>query len=393
MLKLLNQKCEHIKIQNIKLKIPDFKINFKRATKYEEGSANRREKSQTFDTSSNKHVYSSSRQGSSDFQNNKFKNEKFSQNQQHQKNSFSSNLTFQNNKLEDSDEDELLMKCDLNPFEVTSTRSININVKNDLPPMKRPPSTETLYNPSFPSKTSNTIFLQKKQKVQDIMQIDDDENDYQRNNQFVKNQNNNYNRFNQIDEDEDVELLEIDERSLKSNKQVNPKIQNKDKENQGFSSNLKGNNKCIVKVSNLLDQAFLNSCCFKSRPFDNSAQNFSTCVHSIRGFFRKVTAPLTQIKLKWYQEIQVSDGTSDLICYIGDEPLSNLLELTCKEAKDLFKKSKESGDKEYHLLFEQKRKNCELKLKTMNALISFRYDFDKNKFCIFKLDNIEFNRA
>lgn len=233
--------------------------------------------------------------------------------------------------------------------------------------------------------------------MEDIIELDDDEmeNDFKT---FQTNKNQNYRPNNPNQYDEDIELLDIDETDLVTNKQMNS-IKNQPSRNMNTLKELNGSKQQnqtsnSIKLSALLEKSFLDSCCKNNKPYQtNAIQNLSICMHQIKGFFKQVTSPLTQVKLRWHQEILFSDGLDDLICYLDDEPLANLLELTCREAKELFKKARETGDTEYSLKFERKRKNCENKLRTINAMANFKYDFDKNKFCIFKLDILDFNRT
>ena len=78
-------------------------------------------------------------------------------------------------------------------------------------------------------------------------------------------------------------------------------------------------------------------------------------------------------------------------CYVGDTVLTELLELTCQQAKMLFKLAQEeqkagqsSHSKE---TFETARKNCENKLESIKSCeMHLKFDLDKKKFCITKME-------
>ena len=133
-----------------------------------------------------------------------------------------------------------------------------------------------------------------------------------------------------------------------------------------------------------------------SLKYPNQAK-FSTCSHSIEGYFKTLIGPLTQSKLKWNQDCIICDKKNvSLNAYINDSLLEVLLDLSCTQAKELFKMSKRSNkqynEDEHFLLFERKRKECELKLEKMNCLYSLKFDLDRNKFCINKIVIIDLNR-
>lgn len=301
----------------------------------------------------------------------------------------SSQLKLRNLVNQESDEDELIMNCDL-----TSVKPTNrVNGMENLP-IKRPPSTDEISNYS---KNVTKINL-KKQKVNDIIEIEEKSD--------LKLLKNKKIFRNLTEDDEDIQLLQINENTLKTNKFVGESLKSdfdiENKENcsndsndfDRFLSNTNDNDtkaeSSITRLSTLMETTFLNLCCMKNRSTNN---NLATCLHVSKCFFVKVLSNLKQFKLRWYQDILVSDGIAEMSCYIDNDPLTDLLDLTCQEAKELFIKAKETSDSKYQQIFEQKRKNCEQKLKKMTALMHLKYNFDNLKFCIFKMENIVYNRV
>lgn len=287
------------------------------------------------------------------------------------------------------------MNCDLASYNQTKSRIKNAS---DNTAIKRPPSIDGISNHSRNLPKSNNL---KKQRVGEIMEVEED-NDFK----ILKEKKNTKNlNYHYDDDDEDIQLLQIDEKKIMTNKFTSRSIKHEypteNKENHStnsddfdsflnnYSDKDKKQDNNLTRLSTLMDPTFLNLCCMKNRSCGNKLAN---CSHISKCFFVKVVSNLKQFKLKWYQDILASDGTSEINCYIDNEPLANLLDLTCQEAKELFIRSKETSDQKYQQIFEQKRKNCEQKLKKMTAIMHFKYNFESNKFCIFRIDNIEYNR-
>ena len=60
----------------------------------------------------------------------------------------------------------------------------------------------------------------------------------------------------------------------------------------------------------------------------------------VNGFIKDFTNKLVQSKLKWSQECLISDLKFNVYqAYLGNEPIEMLLDLTCLQAKEIFKKS------------------------------------------------------
>lgn len=152
-----------------------------------------------------------------------------------------------------------------------------------------------------------------------------------------------------------------------------------------------------LNLAKLTNSAFLNSCCRKNLPTNASVFNLASCVHRIKNvLFRGFINKLQQTKLNWQQDCLINDGSlpSDLNVYLSNELLSEFLELTCQEAKNLSDKARQAANPnetpEYQL-FERKRINCENKFGTIRQCeADLRFDLDKNKFCVSKFENIRY---
>jgi hypothetical protein len=157
----------------------------------------------------------------------------------------------------------------------------------------------------------------------------------------------------------------------------------------------------VITLSSLSNFNFLSKCCINNiDPYDSTQ---ASCVHLVQDcFIVTLRSKLQQIKLKWYQECVVGQErvNSKLEnAYLDNEPLTQLLEMSCKEAKALHKKSIEfqksnphAERNEYFMLFENKRKECEFKIEKMLATFFMRYDFERKMFCIFKIENLKLTR-
>ena len=132
----------------------------------------------------------------------------------------------------------------------------------------------------------------------------------------------------------------------------------------------------------------------KSNSIGPCESNFSLCIHIVNGFIKDFTNKLVQSKLKWSQECLISDLKFNVYqAYLGNEPIEMLLDLTCLQAKEIFKKSKEINkppeENEYVVLFEKKKNEYFDKVKKIKFLMHFKFDFDKKMFCVFKIENIQ----
>ncbi len=122
--------------------------------------------------------------------------------------------------------------------------------------------------------------------------------------------------------------------------------------------------------------------------------NLSHCIHIITGYVKELTDKLVQSKLKWSQECLISDMKSnEYQAYLSNDPIELLLDLTCLQAKDIFKKSKElnvpPSENQYVILFDQKRANYCEKLTKIIFSMHLKFDFEKEMFCVFKIENIQ----
>jgi hypothetical protein len=310
---------------------------------------------------------------------------------------------------DDDDDDQLLMNCNFDQLEMKKQSSMSIKVEKDCysssgssSSIKRPPSSD--YLPGFADTRSNfqqqqqLLANKKKPKIERLDEyLDSDEyaDDFKppnRNTVQTKAQSTSSNVT--INKQQSV------------NSSNNGKMMDSERREQCLVAKPNQNGNGVLKMENLssvVQKSFLVNCCFNKKPsieggqeLTSSKPSLSTCCHLIHGHFVTLTSALKQFKLNWYQECIISDGTHNLEVYIGNEPIAQLLEMTCKEAKELFKKSKESTSKaesnEYFQKFELHRKRCQTKLEKMTAHLYLKYDFEREKFCVFKLDHIELNR-
>jgi hypothetical protein len=282
----------------------------------------------------------------------------------------------------DDDDDDLLMNCDLISIESkntsvsTSKKVSNQNFMSNDFPIKRPPSTEVLSsicsNSSSKTNSSNNNNNNKKK-----MKIDF-EPDYEdaKENFEPKPQNKN----------KGVELHSL---SKKPETNKAPLMVINDDEDDDFLNFIASKTTSKpAQLKDLSDQEFLKKCCWSNRP---SNKNLSTCSHDIKCSVKTFTGALKQANLNWMQDLVVTNDSGDeLSAYIGNDPLADLLQLTCQQAKELFKKFKESGksqeNDENFLLFERKRNEGQEKLRRLNSTMHFKFDFEKQKFCIYKID-------
>jgi hypothetical protein len=192
-------------------------------------------------------------------------------------------------------------------------------------------------------------------------------------------------------------LNDIDENYGKFTKHiVNNALPDKLKEEKANSTKVTVPSTCL---SDLSGESFVTKCCKLN--FDPSF-DLSTCTHTVVNcYFYTLVGGLSQFKHKWYQECKLADSKTSARLdnvYLGDEALSKLLEMTCKEAKALHKKSKEAIEatgnvqNQYFLYFENKRQACEFQLNKMSCDVKLKYDFERKKFCVVEISNVKLNR-
>lgn len=154
-----------------------------------------------------------------------------------------------------------------------------------------------------------------------------------------------------------------------------------------------------LTLAELTKPSFINSCCLLNiDKLNNQSEllNLSTCTHKINGQFHSMKSTLRQIKcMYWYQECVITDGLSYADAYIGNDPLEKLLDMSCKQAVELYKQSLLANlprnQNQYSIQFELNRKKCENALNTMVCLMNLKYDLEKKKFCVYKIENIKYN--
>ena len=131
-----------------------------------------------------------------------------------------------------------------------------------------------------------------------------------------------------------------------------------------------------IKIDRLIDLAKFK-CCMSS-----------SCTHIIKGFIKTLTAPLNKINMKWYQKCLISDGTAYLDCYIADTIITDFMELTCQQAKELFQKSRESKDPNLLKVYEEKMNSCSRRLAHISSLMHLKYDNQKSEYCVIKFEDV-----
>jgi hypothetical protein len=165
-----------------------------------------------------------------------------------------------------------------------------------------------------------------------------------------------------------------------------------EKENQEYKQSVTKKQKCQAEfdmISNLTKPSFLNSCCLLNK---NENSNCATCNHIIKGQCVKLTGALKQNKLKWYQDCLIKDETGTMNAYFGDEPLTNFLGMNCIEAKQLHSNAKNSSSptaSNEFIRFNECVESCQIIFASIaECSMHLRYDLEKAKYCIFKLENI-----
>ena len=286
----------------------------------------------------------------------------------------------------DDDDDDLLMNCDLISIESKNT-SISTNKKvsnqnylsNEFP-IKRPPSTEVLSsicsNSSYQSSKTNSNNNNNNKKKMKI----DFEPDYEDAKENFEPKQTAQNKS------KGIELHSLNKKPEPNKAPLN--IINDDEDDDFLNFIASKTTSKPAQLKDLSDQEFLKKCCWSNRP---SNKNLSTCSHDIKCYVKTLTGALKQANLNWMQDlIVINDSGDELNAYIGNDPLTDLLQLTCQQAKELFKKFKESGksqeNDENFLLFERKRNEGQDRLRRLNSTMHFKFDFDKQKFCIYKID-------
>ena len=332
---------------------------------------------------------------------------------------------------DDEDEDALLINCDLNilkpqatnsrPFQMNNNNNVNqLKSTNEIYQsfrganqpsgnIKRPPSTDCISSISdsysnrsnssgMVSKTATASVLTKKPKI-DMMAIDDkdDDDDFETDFRAIKAaasvesaaMSHSSSRSSNIStKSSSSDRIQGNQAAVKSRPNLEQfKQQLAEKED---SSNQP------INISSLLE--LQENCCLFNVPDPSGDEPgaLATCEHEIRCQVKTLTAQLKQVKLKWHQECILADDTNDsLAAYISDEPMSQLLEMTCAQAKELFIKSRQQSQnpqskptEDYNTIFTRRRKNCEEVLKNNTFLMRLSYDFPRGNYCVVKLTKL-----
>jgi hypothetical protein len=116
---------------------------------------------------------------------------------------------------------------------------------------------------------------------------------------------------------------------------------------------------------------------------------FDDNVYVIKGYIKTLTEPLKQINMKWVQKCLISDGSHNLQVLIDDLIISDLMQLTCQEAKQLFQQMKTNP----HLneLFNKKSLEYQYKLANVSCLLHLKYDFKFSLFNVIKFEQCDLN--
>ena len=220
-------------------------------------------------------------------------------------------------------------------------------------------------------------------------------------------------------QDDDLLLLNVDVDQIKPinfstqkpeaaiNSFTNTDIKTLDREFSNKSTNNQNNNmqsevwtaipeKNYNKIKESNEPINYEICCIKKRPSNvvPGEANYSLCIHIINGYVKDFTNKLVQSKLKWSQECIISDlKCNEYQAYLGNDPIENLLDLTCVQAKDIFKKSKEidlpPSENKFIILFEKKKNEYFKKVNEIKFVMYLKFDFDRKMFCVFKIENIQ----
>lgn len=315
------------------------------------------------------------------------------------------------NEDEDEDEDALLIGIDLEnaiPSKIHSSSSSYLSTNKDSikqqtidqqkfnepkfsNQLKRPPSSDViklLINGTTNKNESHFINHQNTTTNNNLNKINN--NNLIINSKKIKYENENENNDKDNNDDEDIKcFLNTNKQSpllntISNNEKTKPKLDKND----------------ILTVEQLSKPDFVHNCCSNNIEKDlNENLNLSSCVHKVKAVCKTLTKPLTQENLKWIQECKISDYNSNkelnsiLDVYIGDDAMNNLLGLTCIQAKQMHKKSREIAPdrdtkmKEWEKKFANHKSSCEEKLKTQMFLMFLKYDLKREKFCIIKMIN------
>jgi hypothetical protein len=293
--------------------------------------------------------------------------------------------------LNTSDDDEFLANIDLNRYQNTNSNKVTNNNTNskiissnnyrdnsnrNIQSIKRQSSysenlNKNLENLNKKPKSSNENFqnnIIKHEKIDHIIENDDEIED---------------NLFFDFLASEKSNQIQIKEKSREIPKQIiKPTLPKVEQVEMKPVYQTKQESKLVaineIKIERLL--VLLKNqtnCCFK---------NNSSCIHIIKGFIKTLTAPLNKINMKWYQKCLISDGTQHLECYIDDTITTDFMQITVKQAKELYQKVRESNDPQILNNYNEKLYSFSQRLAHFSGIIHLKYDISKSEYCIVKLD-------
>ena len=314
---------------------------------------------------------------------------------------------------DDDNDDELLKNCNFTLLEAKGNQKTNTSLNAEKTSAKRQSQENSKYSPFKKIKTesSDISLADNEAKIQKSYNNSTSENK----SNHSKTTFNSKSNIQRIDtkkktnpEDEDKLLENFD---FSQFEKISSNIQSQKKqENNASMTTPNGKETSFLKDSNVEPSQEFNkkqsqvetkkinheTCCLRNKPSNIQADqnNFSLCTHKINGFIIEFTSKLMQSKLKWSQECLISDMLSNSYdVYLGNETIETLLELTCLEAKDMFKKTKEinlpPSQNEYFIFFENKKSMYFAKVAKSKFLMHLKYDLSKRMFCVLKIEDIQ----
>ena len=300
--------------------------------------------------------------------------------------------------LNTSDDDEFLAKIDLTGYQNTNTNKSS-NSKNNSKIMNNNRSNQdnSHRNRNIHSIKRQSSFSENLNRNLENLNKKPKSSDENYQNTFIKHEKTNYIIENDDDEDnlfldflatensnqkEDIKVKE-EKMSKQSLKPILLKENIETKQSSNYQIKQEPEPELIntIKIERLIE--FLNNktnCCIKS--------NFS-CIHIIKGFIKTLTAPLNKINMKWYQKCLISDGSQHLECYIDDAITTDFMQITVKQAKELYQKTRESNDPKILNSYNEKLHTFSQRLAHFSGLIYLKYDNTKSEYCIVKLETPE----
>lgn len=164
-----------------------------------------------------------------------------------------------------------------------------------------------------------------------------------------------------------------------------PKKQNTNilKQNESMES-LNDRNKKRIRLDEETNFTLINEKNYSSIDDLIKIIKFDDKVYVVKGYIKTLTEPLKQVNMKWVQKCLISDGSHNIQVLIDDSIISEFMQLTCQEAKQLFQQMKTNP--QLNDVFNKKSLECQYKLANISCLLHLKYDF---KFCLFNVIKFE----